>query len=341
MKKVYISALSSYHPDGLILNKDFEKSLSTTDEWIRSRTGIVSRFTMKDYVGELPVVEIARRAVQRLEKSSLFDPKKIDLVISASTYDDLHYPSAGNLIAEEYGIIAPVFQLKSACTSVAYAIHVAKGMIGAGQCSSVLVVNGEPFTRFVDYGDRSSCILFGDAATAMLVTDAAGGFEVVDSSIGGVGLKLVQANAVSETSHLTAEDILAGELTPGKPPLNRRRSSDKKFQQDGKKVTEFVLKTVPVSVKKFLTKNKISTAEVDKVIFHQSNLVMMRQLLQALEIAESKHLFNVDTCGNTSSAGWVSVLSQKSDEIDPGDLILTSVFGAGMTWANLLLRKCT
>ncbi len=337
--KTYIKHLAHYHPDSKILNERFQDQLDTTSEWIIKKTGIVERRYMNDYHGNFPGLEISRRALKELLVKEEVDLSKVGMIISSSTHDDIHYPNAGNIVSEQLGLQVPVFQLKSACTSVAYAIYVARAILSTSDISNILVLNGEPFTRYVDYGDRSSCILFGDAATAMVISKDDGTFEITDAEVGGEGLQIVQATRVSDTSHLTAEDIVTGELTHGKPEFNRRKDTDKKFQQDGKKVIDFVINRMPSKIELLLKRNGLTIDEIDFAIAHQSNLVMMNDLWSKVGVAKEKHLYNVDLYGNTSSAGWISVLSQNSEKIPSGSLVLASVFGAGMTWSNILLKK--
>ena len=339
-QKTFIKCLAHYHPLGVISNTQFEKSLDTSSEWIVDRTGIKERRFLNDYDGNFPGFELARRALEKLKDDFTYDFRNIGLIISAATHDDIHYPNPGNLISEQLKIDVPVFQIKVACSSVAYAIHLAKALLPGLSGKDVLIVNGEAFTKHVDYGDRSSCILFGDAGSAMIVSNQGGLFEVVDNEIGGKGLQIVQANRVSTTSHLSATDIISGELSHKQPRHNRRKDSEKKFQQDGKKVVEFVLTQIPEKVKNILISNKMTLSSLDFFICHQSNLNMMQQLLNLLEIPSSKHFYNVDRFGNTGSAGWITVLSEHQKNISSGSIGVIPVFGAGMTWSVLLLKRC-
>ena len=338
--KTFIKLISHYHPSGVIDNKRFEESLDTTSEWILERTGIEERRFLNDYEGSFPGHELAKRALDKIIQHPKFDKEKIGMIISASTHDDIHYPNAGNMVSEELGIEVPVFQIKVACTSVAYAIYLARAILQTSELKEILILNGEAFTKYVDYGDRSSCILFGDGASALVISKEEGIFEVLDVEIGGKGLQIVQASRVSPTSHISANDMVTGELSYGKPQYNRRKDSDKKFQQDGKKVVEFVLEQMPGKIKAILAKLNITVPELDFVICHQSNLVMMKKLWEALEVPESKQYLNIQKFGNTGSAGWVTVLSSEQEHIPSGQKGLVSIFGAGMTWANLAIKKC-
>jgi len=336
---LYIKHLSHYHPEGIIDNKRFEQSLDTTNEWIIEKTGIEERRFLNDYEGPFPGYTLAKRALQPILDSPTFAKENIGMIISASTHDDIHYPNSGNMIAEELGLEVPVLQIKTACTSVAYAIFLCRAILSTSEIKEILILNGEAFTKYIDYGDRSSCILFGDAASALVISKDTGIFEILDIEVGGKGLQIVQANRTSPTAHISANDIVTGEMSYGKPKFDRRRDSDKKFQQDGKKVVDFVLNEIPSKINSILKNSNLSIGQMDFVISHQSNFVMMSRLWEMLEVPKFKHLYNIKNFGNTGSSGWMTVLSENQENIKNGSLGLASVFGAGMTWANLILKK--
>ncbi len=337
---IYLKNLAHYHPDHIVDNHFLKGICDADPAWVLSKTGIIERRSMTDYQGDLPGYELLRRLIAKWKSEALVnDWPKIDLIISAASHDDLHYPNPGNLIAKDEGLVAPVFQLKSACTSVAYAVFLARSVLSTTFYNDVLVLNAEAFTRYVDYGDRRSCILFGDAASMLFVSKESGAFQLIDVDIGGQGLDIVQELRTSDTSHLTINEMATGELQPGKPRVNRRKRSEPKFQQDGRAVVEFVLTQMPSKIELILRKNNLTLAQVDHVVLHQSNLVMMAELIDRVGLPQQKHLYNVDRFGNTSSSGWVTVLSQNQSKIKPNAIVLVSVFGAGMTWSNILLKR--
>jgi 3-oxoacyl-[acyl-carrier-protein] synthase III len=336
---IFLKKITHYHPEHVITNTLLQEIAGADPEWILSKTGICERRCMMDYEGDFPGLEIVKRCLLGWKQQYSDNLNNVGFIISASTHDDIHYPNSGNFIAEEENLDVPVFQIKTACTSVAFAIYLARSLLITSLKKDVLVLNGEAFTRYVDYGDKKSCILFGDAATVFLISKEEGDFEILDIEVGGKGLKIVQETRTSETSHLSINEMVTGTLSPGKPWLNRRRRSDKKFQQEGKAVVEFVLSQIPEKVDHLLKKNRIDINDIDYVILHQSNLIMMEDLVKRFNLASDKHIYNVDRFGNTSSAGWITALSENQTKIAKGALILISVFGAGMTWSTLLLKK--
>ena len=339
MTKTFIKRLVHYHPTGIILNTKFEETLDTTADWILKKTGISERKYMDDYEGTFPVYEIAKRAFLKLHANGDLNLKEIDLLMSCSTHDDLHYPNPANLLSEEFSINCAALQLKTACTSVAYGLAIAKAFLETNAHKNILMINGEPFTRFVDFGDRSSSVLFGDASTALQIGTDHGVFRIIDVETGGIGIKLVEASGTSDTSHFTPREFVSGVVDVGKPIANRRRNSDKKFQQDGKLVVDFVKRNIPGHVDKFLNRNNQLKSKINYFIAHQSNLNMMNELFSELNLTSAVHLHNIENFGNTSSAGWISVLSQNQNEMSKGEIVLVTSFGAGMTWANILLER--
>lgn len=340
--KLYISALAHYHPDFILSNGVFEKSMNTSNDWIIEKLGIRERRFMGDYEGPAAVFELGRRVVEkvRAQNASLFS--NIDYILSCGSMDDYNYPSTANLISEHFKISAPCLHLKAACASFVYAVQVGSALMASGAAKTILIVNSEPFTRQVDYGDRSSAVLFGDAATACILTFKDGDFEILATETGGLGLPLVKASRVSESSHISVSDFYRGKMPFGVPEVNRRKRMEvKKFEQNGKEVKDFVLTKIPKIIDDFLLKNNLTTELVEWFILHQANLRMMEDLCERLDIAPDKHLFNIDRFGNTSSAGAPAVLSESNQNklFKKSERILMSTFGAGMCWGTLLLKS--
>ncbi len=338
MQRTYVRHLTHYFPDGVLDNAFFEGIMDTSDGWIRDRVGIAERRVMSDYRGSFPVFEIGRRAVDKLIERTSFDIGGVDMIISCSCNDDMQFPGPANMLSEHYGLDVPAFHMKNGCSSMVYGMEVARGLLSTGAYGNVLLVNGEPFTRFTDYGDRSSAILFGDAGSAMVLSSEEGDLEVLDIGVGGRGSSVINATApgavpdkgIHEVFEPHREADWHGDTAPA---LGR-------FQQDGRAVYDFVVNTMPAEIAAFVDRAGTSFDDIDWFIGHQANLVMLEALCENLGVAPHKHLYNIDRHGNVSSAGWVTVLSQALEEkrFDTGDRILGSVFGAGLAWGSTLLR---
>ncbi len=338
MERTYVRHLTHYFPERVLDNAFFEGIMDTSDDWIRERLGILERRVMSDYRGSFPVFEIGRRAVDKLIERTSFEIGEVDLIVSCSCNDDLQFPGPGNMLSEHYGLEVPAFHMKNGCSSVVYGMQVARGLLATGAYRNVLLVNGEPFTRFTDYGDRSSAVLFGDAGTAMVLSSEEGELEVLDVEIGGRGSMVINATAPGAVPDKGIHEVLDpqgnDDWHEGVQPAWGR------FQQDGRAVYDFVVNTMPAEILGFLERTGSSVDDIDWFIGHQANLVMLEALCEKLGVAPDKHLYNIDLHGNMSSAGWVTVLSQALEDkhFETGDVILGSVFGAGLGWGSTLLR---
>lgn len=340
-RRVFLEHVTHYVPEAVLDNRFFEGILDTTDAWIRGRVGIAERRVMSDYRGSFPVFEIGRRAVDRLVEKTGFDLGSVDLILSASCTDDLQYPGPGNMISEHYGLRVPAFQLKNACSSVVYALEVARGLLQLGSYRKILIVNGEPFTIQTDYADRTSAILFGDAASAMVVSNESGALELVDVAIGGRGARVINGTAPGATPARSIRDVCpAPNGAENDAHFGGVAPRFGRFQQAGREVFEFVVNDMPGEIQAFLASRQLAIDDIDWFIGHQANLSMLDALCKSLGIESDKHLYNIDRFGNTSSAGWVTVLSEALEDgrFESGDQVLVSAFGGGLAWGSLLAR---
>jgi 3-oxoacyl-[acyl-carrier-protein] synthase III len=334
MQPIYLKHLAHYHPDRVLDNAFFESICDTTDAWIREKIGIRERRHMDDYRGVLPVFELARRAVDRLLETTDFTLDQADLVLAASCTDDLQYPGPANLISEHYGLTVPAFQMKNACSTLVYALEVCRGLLQLGTYRNILVVTGEPFTVQADYDDRRNCVLFGDAGAAFVVSSEPGPFSIEHVGVGGRGSRVIHSTAPGARPSRSIDALVESDA-------DRSDAGWGRFDQSGREVYEFVVNRMPVEIDAFLASAGCSIADVDWFIGHQANLVMLEALCQKLGVPAHKHLFNVDRYGNTSSVGWLTVLSEElaADRFASGDLVLASAFGGGLAWGSALLRK--
>ena len=341
LRRVYLHHVTHYVPETVLDNRFLEGILDTTDAWIRGRVGIAERRVMSDYRGSFPVFEIARRAVDRLVETTGFDLGTVDLILSASCTDDLQYPGPGNMLSQHYGLHVPAFQIKNACSSVVYALEVARGLLQLGTYRRILIVNGEPFTMQTDYTDRTSAILFGDAASALVVSNEPGALELVDVAIGGRGACVINGTAPGAAPARSIRELFPAPAgAPGDDHFSGVAPRFGRFQQVGREVFDFVVNDMPREIGAFLAARQLSIDDIDWFIGHQANLSMLDALCKNLGVPASKHLYNIDRFGNTSSAGWVTVLSEALAEkrLASGDQLLVSVFGGGLAWGSLLAR---
>lgn len=334
MQPIYLKHVAHYHPDHVLDNAFFASLVDTSDAWIREKIGIRERRHMLDYRGDRPVFELARRAVDRLLATTSFTLDQADLLVGASCTDDLQYPGPANLISEHYGLRVPAFQLKNACSTLVYALEVCRGLLQLGTYRNILVVTGEPFTVQADYADRRNAVLFGDAGAAFVVSSEPGPFAIEHVGVGGRGSSVIHSTAPGAKPSRTIDEVLPSDA-------GSRDAGWGRFDQSGREVYDFVVNVMPAEIESFLAAAGCSIADVDWFIGHQANLVMLEALCAKLGLPADKHLYNVDRFGNTSSVGWLTVLSEElaADRFAPGDRILASAFGGGLGWGSALLRK--
>lgn len=330
--KAYIKDICHYHPDFKITNELISSFVDTSNEWIVSKVGIKERRYLQDYQGEFPVFEMCKRVVDKLVKSRNFDLGSVDMLISCSSTEDLQYPSPANMLDAHYKIGCPAFHLKNGCPTVVFAIQVARGFIQSGLYKNILLVCGEPFTTQVDYSDRRAAALFGDASVALVISSEPGLFEIEDCELGGKGSMII---------HSTSPNA-----KPNKFISSLMNNTEQKFEargvffQEGKEVYKFVSENMPPIVNNFLKRNEMDMESINYFVGHQANLILLNDICKQMKLEAKRHLYNVDRFGNTSSAGWVSVLSEsiEAKTFLKSEKILISVFGAGLSWGNLLIK---
>lgn len=335
---VYINEMQHYHPDGILANKLFEERLDTTDEWIFNNVGIKERRYLSDYRGNTPVLEMCKRV---LEKRT-FELSDIDCLITASTFADKFYPTTAQSLCQEYSLDIANYQILGGCTALLQAINLAANFIQNNVYKKVLILNGEPMTRQVDYGDRSSCILFGDASNLVLMSNDSKGAKVSAIDYSGVGMDLVGNYNFSSSTNTTLYEFVSGKKERRQKVLefNNVMSAIGKFYQDGRGIKQFVYDQVPPVIEGFLDKTRVKKDDLAHYVFHQANFKIMSDLIERTKLPTDKHRFNIENFGNTASAGWGSVLSELfQDGRALEGLTLICSFGAGMTYGNILLGK--
>ena len=302
---MYINTLKSYFPEEIIDNHFFEKIMDTSDEWITSRVGIKER---RRYQGENATTVLGVNAVRQLPKDALND---LDCIIAAPSVMQWQCPATANLIAKELEIDeVPCFDLRALCSSFVFGAKVMQGLLATGY-KKILFILPEAFSGVIDYTDRSTSILMGDGAVAMILSNEPSGFEVIDSLIN------------SKSSGAYSVTI----------PVNGH------FKQEGNKVQTFAVRYSIKASQELLTKNGLSVKDIDYLILHQANLVMINSVGDNLGFKREQLLQNIVYYGNTAAVGSASVLAENWDRIQPGQKVLVTVVGAGLSWGSMLLKK--
>lgn len=309
LKVVSISGTGSYVPEKVITNFDLEKTIETTDEWIVSRTGISERRLCTE---NITTVDLAAEAAKRALEDAHISAEEIDLIIVATVTPHTLFPSVACGVQEKIGAKrAGAFDLSAACAGFIYALDVGKQFISAGTYSKVLVIGAECLSKFTDWQDRNTCILFGDGAGAVVL-------EPSDKD--GIITSLLKADG-------SGGDLL-------------KLEHGSKIEMNGNEVFRFAVKIMGEAVAEALEKAGLETAQLDYLVPHQANIRIIQSAAKRLGLPMEKVYVNVDKYGNTSAASIPLALDEavKADKIRNGDLVALVGFGAGLTWAATILR---
>jgi 3-oxoacyl-[acyl-carrier-protein] synthase-3 len=320
--KARVTALGAYVPEKILNNHDLEKMVDTNDEWIVQRTGINERRITEE--NEF-TSHMACKAIDDLVRRYSVKLDDVDLVIVATLTPDYITPSVSAVVHGRFNLpaTAGVMDLNAACAGFVYALQVANAMVTVGQSKKVLVVAGETLSKITDYTDRNTCVLFGDGAGAALVEldeDNPGFLGAIFGSEGKSGDKLFCTGL---------SDRFNGEPVEPKNIL----------YQDGRAVYTFVIRTIPVGVKKLLEQSDMTVEEIDWFVPHSANLRMVHSISEKLGFKKEQALISLEEYGNTSSATIPLALWKALDEgkLKKGDKLALYGFGGGLTHAGLIL----
>jgi len=316
-----IAGTGSYLPEKIMTNADLEALVDTSDEWIRSRTGISQRHVAAE--GET-TTDLAERAARRALAAAGVEPREVDLICVGTTTPDLVFPNVGTLLQARLGIRGcPAFSLEAACTGFVYALSVADKFVRAGESKCALVVGAETLTRIVDWKDRGTCVLFADGAGAVVLTPSAepGIISTSLHSDGSYKDLLLYPDGVSKGFHLVRE---------GKASV----------QMKGNEVYKVAVNTLGALVIETLSSNNFTKNQLDWLIPHQANIRIIEAIAKRLELPMSRVVVTIDTHGNTSAASVPLALDTavRDGRVQRGQLLLLEAFGGGFTWGSALLR---
>lgn len=324
--KARIISLGSYLPKKILSNQDLERIVDTSDEWIVSRTGMRERrIAAKD---EFPSDMGAQAALQALEAVHL-SPSDIDMIIVASMSPDYISPSTANLIqAKIQAENAAAMDIQAACTGFLYALSVAKAFIEAGHYHYVLVVASEKMSAFIDYQDRSTCVLFGDGAAAAVVAAQGEGLRIDTLCLGSDGqladlVKIPAGGSRHPASQETVEQRLHY------------------FQMSGNEVFKHAVRRMSAAARECLAKAGLDEVDVSWLVPHQANKRIIDAIAKHFNIAESKVYQTVHKYGNTSASSIAIALNElmHEQEFEEGEHLLLTAFGGGLTWGAAILTK--
>ena len=319
--RIGITGLGVHVPEGIFTNKDLERFVDTTDEWIVERTGIRERrFATK----EQALTDIAEPAALAALADAGVDASSIDLIVVATVTPDMMFPTSSALLADSLGMPdAAAYDLLAGCTGFMYALAQAYGMVSAGLSKRALVVGGDVLSKILDWTDRSTLVLFGDGAGAVVVerVEEGGflGFELGADGGGGDSLWLPG----SGSRHFEDPDSFV--------------------KMNGREVFKFATRVMVSSAEKVLAECGKTVDDIDVYVPHQANKRIIDHAARKLGIPDEKVIVNVDRYGNTSSGSIPLALADAAADgrLREGELVLMTGMGAGLTWGSALIEWTT
>lgn len=313
----YVAGTGSALPEKVVTNNDLTEFLDTSDEWIRTRTGIERRHVLTSERLDDLAIRSAKTALQDAGVSG----EELDLIMCATMRADTFTPSLACTVAEAIGSTAPAFDLNAACVGVLYAMEIADSFIVAGKAKNVLIVSAEAMSKLVDWTDRSTCVLFGDGAGAMVVRAGEGRLSGVLST--------------KPDSHVIRMPNIEGLNSP----YNKIAQEPLAMHMDGGEVYKFAVNAMGRNIEEACARAGIGPADVDWYLPHQANLRIIDASLKKFKIDKSKVLTNIADCGNMSATSVMVLLDQfaKKGTFKKGDKLLFVAFGGGLTSGAVII----
>jgi len=320
-----IIGTGSYVPEKILTNKDLEKIVDTSDEWIRTRTGICERRIAAE--GE-NTSDLAANAARKAMEMAGVSPEEIDYLVVGTITGDFPWPATACLVQEILGLKnAFAYDLSAACSGFVYALDSAVAPIEAGRARKALVIGAECLSRVVDWEDRNTCVLFGDGAGAVVLEGQEGESGVLSTHLHSDG-------SYWELLH-----------QPGfgtRVPVSEQGIKDRSFylKMQGNEVFKVAVRSLAEVAREALDANGISAEDVDLMIPHQANMRILDATAKRLKLRDDQVYINVDRFGNTSGASIPIALDEANRKgmIKENDILLFDAFGGGFTWGAVLVR---
>ncbi len=319
-----ITAVGGYVPEDKLTNFDLEKMVDTTDEWIRTRTGIEERRILK---GEGKATsDMAVPAVLQLCEKRGISPEEIDCIICATVTPDMVFPATANLIGAKIGAKhAFSFDISAACSGFLYALTLGASFIESRRYKKVVVVGADKMSAIVDYSDRTTCIIFGDGAGAVLLEPNHEGYGVLDSILRSDG---------SGVQHLHMK--AGGSLRP--PSHETVNNKEHYIYQEGQAVFKFAVKGMADVSAELLERNGLTGDDIAWLVPHQANKRIIDATAHRMGLPEHKVMLNIHRYGNTTAATIPLCLWDWKHDLNKGDNIVLAAFGGGFTWGATLVK---
>ena len=323
MTHAAITGVGAYLPPHVLTNKDLERLVDTSNEWIVSRTGIRERHIVSE--GQA-TSDLAAEAARSALDDAGCSPEDIDLFVVGTSSPDMVFPSTACLAAAKIGLTCPSHDVMAACTSFIYALHHATSAIESGRARRALVVGAEAFTRLIDFTDRGTCVLFGDGAGAfVLEASEEAGVLGIDLGADGSRPDILQVQAGGSAMPATCERLEQGLQF---------------VQMNGTEVFKFAVRVIPETTKKELAATGLSVDDITWLVPHQANQRILNTVADRLGVPHERVVSTIETMGNTSAASIPLAVHHlyTVGNLSRGDVLALVGFGAGLTWGAAVVR---
>lgn len=320
-----IAGIGSYVPERVLTNNDLEKMVDTSDEWIRTRTGISERHICSE---NMSTSDMAVEAAAMALKDAAVDAADVDMIIVASVTPDMPFPATACLVQDRLGAVnASAFDLEAGCSGFIYALTVGSQFIISGAYRNVLVIGADALSKVTNWEDRSTCVLFGDGAGAALLQRVPSGYGLLSFKLGAVG-------SGGEYLKIPA----GGSKLPASADTVAERGHF--IKMEGNEVFKFAVRIMGEAALTVVEEAGLTTDDIDCLIPHQANIRIIDAAARRLGLPQEKVFINVQRYGNTSAASIPLALKEAVDsgKVVPGSIIIMVGFGAGLTWGAVALR---
>ncbi len=327
LRSARITGTGRFCPENILTNQDLEKMVDTTDEWITTRTGIKQRhIARKDRACSDLAVDAARQA---LEMAGV-EPMELDAIFVGTISGDTQFPATAVYVQDRIGARnAAALDITAACSGFIYGVNLANGMIASGQMNRILVIGAEVLSKFIDWQDRATCVLFGDGAGAAVLEACPVGEGILSSSMQSDG---------------ALADLL---IIPGggsRRPLTESsfRDGDRVIKMKGDGVFKHAVRAMANATRAALELAGKTLDDVDLLVPHQANIRILEAMNDRLKLPAEKIVINVDRFGNTSAASIPIAFDEavRGGRVKPGDLVVFTGFGGGFTWGSVVFYNC-
>jgi 3-oxoacyl-[acyl-carrier-protein] synthase-3 len=319
-----ITCVGGYVPEYVMTNKELEKIVDTTDEWITTRTGVKERRILKGK--DKATSDMGAEVVKQICEKRGISPEEIDLILVATVTPDMPFPSTSNLICDKVGAKnAWGYDLSAACSGFLYALVTGQRFIESGAYKKVVVVGADKMSSIINYEDRTTCIIFGDGAGGVLL-------EPTNEEVGVIDSVLKSDGSGKEYLNIKAGGSL-------KPSSYETIDNKEHFVfQEGRSVFKFAVTNMADVAAEVMERNNLSSEDIDWLVPHQANLRIIDATRERAGLPEEKVMINIQKYGNTTAGTLPLCLWDWEKKLKKGDNLLLAAFGGGFTWGSVYLK---